>query len=99
MKLVTSVSLDDDVIPYRSNNEIIDRIVFSVFRREVRRQSIDLDISGLVSFLSELVSEHGKEFGASALKTNLELYFDARADELAMKIKRNPLLVVNGEFY
>lgn len=91
-----SFSLNEDPTPYPSNNEIIDRVIYSVFRRELRRQNIDLEITRLVGLLAELVSEHGEDFGAAALRNNLELYYETRASDLIQKIKLNPLLQVNG---
>lgn len=91
-----SFTLSDESTPYPSNNEIIDKVIYSVFRREIRRQNIDLDIIQLVGLLAEVVSEHGEDFGSTVLLNNLELYYETRADDLIKKIKLNPLLRVDG---
>lgn len=91
-----SFALSDELTPYPSNNEIIDKVVYSVFRRELRRQSIDLDITQLVGLLAEVVSEHGEDFGSTVLLNNLELYYETRAGDLIKKIKLNPLLRLDG---
>jgi glycosyltransferase involved in cell wall biosynthesis len=81
--------------PYPSNNEITDHIVHSVFRREILRQTIDLDTTQLISLVSELVSEQGDNFGLSALKHLLDLYYETRAESLLHKISLNPFFQVN----
>ena len=85
----------EEETPYPSNNEITDHIVHSVFRREILRQTIDLDTKQLVSLIAELVSEQGDIFSISALKHLLELYYETRADSLLKKISLNPFFQVN----
>lgn len=81
--------------PYASNNEIIDHVVHSVFRREIRRQAIDLDAKQLVSLMAELISEQGESFSLSAVKHLLDLYYETRADALLRKISLNPFFQVS----
>ena len=85
----------EEPTPYSSNNEIVDHVVHSIFRREIRRQAIDLDASKLVSLVSELVSEQGEAFSISALKHLLDLYYETRADALLRKISLNPFFQVS----
>lgn len=84
----------EEVTPYPSNNEITDHVVHSVFRREIRRQTIDLDSAQLVSLVSELVSEQGDSFTFEALNHLLDLYYETRADALLQKIALNPFFQV-----
>ncbi len=88
-----SFDLSSGATPYPSNNEVIDHLIHSVFRREIRRQSIDLDIDKLIMLLTELVSEQGDNFGIDALRHALTLYYDTRADSLLGKISLNPLFL------
>lgn len=83
--------------PYSSNNDVIDRVVYSIFRREIRRQNIDIPVEQLVSHLCEIISEHGEQFGSSILRDLLDLFYDSRANELFKKIALNPLFIHNGE--
>jgi len=95
-KLDPDFELVEELTPYYSNNETIDRIVYSVFRREIRRQDIGLEIKDLVLFLSELVSASGKRFEGENLRHHLALYYHDRADELYTKLTLNPLLRIEG---
>jgi glycosyltransferase involved in cell wall biosynthesis len=85
----------EEATPYPSNNEITDHVVHSVFRREIRRQTIDLDAVQLISLVSELVSEQGDSFAPDALKHLLDLYYETRADALLQKIILNPFFQVS----
>ena len=85
----------EETTPYSSNNEIIDHVVHSVFRREIRRQTIDLDTVQLMSVVSELVSEQGDSFSFDELRSLLSLYYETRADALAQKISLNPFFEVS----
>lgn len=85
----------EEPTPYSSNNEIIDHVVHSVFRREIRRQTIDLDANQLMSLVSELVSEQGDSFSVEALQHLLALYYETRADALLQKISLNPFFQVS----
>ena len=89
-----SFQFTEEITPYSSNNEIIDHVVHSVFRREIRRQTIDLDATQLMSVVSELVSEQGDNFSFNELKHLLALYFETRAEALAQKISLNPFFQV-----
>lgn len=82
--------------PYSSNNEVIDKIIYSIFRREVRRQDIRVDLSDLVLFLAEVASLHGRHFDLATLHHQLSLYFYERASELQRKIILNPLFRIEG---
>jgi hypothetical protein len=85
--------LSSDDTPYSSNNELVDRVIYSIFRREIRRQNIDITIDQLVGLLSEIVSDNGEQFDPNILKHQLDLYFESRATELFNKITLNPLLL------
>ena len=85
----------EESTPYPSNNDITDHIVHSVFRREIRRQTIDLDAKQLVSLVTELVSEQGDSFSTDSLRHLLSLYYETRAEDLLKKISLNPFFVVS----
>nr|WP_282980821.1 glycosyltransferase [Burkholderia vietnamiensis] len=88
--LTQSFELSSGVTPYPSNDEVIDHLIHSVFRREIRRQSIDIPIDQLMSVITELVSEQGDSFGLDKLQHALALWWDTRADALLEKISLNP---------
>lgn len=90
-----SFQFTEELTPYLSNNEIIDHVVYSVFRREIRRQTIDLDAIQLMSVVAELVSEQGDSFSFDELKHLLALYYETRAVALAQKISLNPFFQVS----
>jgi NACHT domain/Glycosyl transferases group 1 len=86
----------EEETPYPSNNDITDHVVHSVFRREIRRQTIDLDASQIISLVSELVSEQGDSFSIDALRHLLDLYYETRANALLQKIILNPFFQVSA---
>lgn len=90
---VIDFELSTDDTPYPSNNELIDRVIYSIFRREIRRQNIDITIDQLVALLSEIVSDNGEQFHPDVLKHQLDLYYESRSTELFNKITLNPLLL------
>lgn len=90
-----SFELTEESTPYPSNNDITDHIVHSVFRREIRRQTIDLDAQQLVSLVAELVSEQGDSFSTDSLRHLLSLYYETRAEDLLQKIILNPFFQVS----
>ncbi len=85
----------EEPTPYSSNNEIIDHVVHSVFRREIRRQAIDLDAIQLMSLVTELVSEQGDSFSVDSLRHLLALYYETRSETLFQKISLNPFFQVS----
>lgn len=91
-----SFDLVKDYSPYASNNETIDRIIYSVFRREVRRQNIDIDVAELVVSLSELISDHGERVHEVTLREYLNIFYDSRAGDIFKKISLNPLFKLDG---
>jgi glycosyltransferase involved in cell wall biosynthesis len=91
--LTQSFELSSGATPYPSNNEVIDHLIHSVFRREIRRQSIDVPIDQLMSVITELVSEQGENFGLDKLQHALALFWDTRADALLEKISLNPFFL------
>jgi len=92
-----SFDLSSGHTPYPSNNEVIDHLIHSVFRREIRRQSIDVDIDQLMMVVTELVSEQGDSFGLDTLKHALALWWDTRADALLEKVSLNPLFLKGAQ--
>ena len=85
----------EEETPYPSNNDITDHVIHSVFRREIRRQTIDLDATQLIALVSELVSEQGDSFSIDSLRHLLELYYETRANALLQKISLNPFFQVS----
>lgn len=88
---VESFSLDIGQNDYPTNNSVTDNIIHAVFRREIRRQGINVGIDILVGLISEVVSENGETFDKTTLKHQLDLYFDTRAAEILRQILVNPL--------
>lgn len=78
--------------PYKSNNDIIDHLIYSILRRERVRQDIDLDETEVVDFFGEMVAEFGKRWKASEMRERLQLLYDDRANVLARKFSRSPLV-------
>lgn len=84
-------SLDVKQNDYPTNNSVTDNIIHAVFRREIRRQGINISIDVLVGLITEVISENGDTFNKSTLKHHLDLYFDTRSNEILQKILLNPL--------
>lgn len=83
----------NETTPYPSNNEVTDHLIHSVFRREIRRQSISLGIEDLISLITELISEQGESFNIESLKNSLTLYYETKAEDLLKKLVLNPLFI------
>lgn len=79
--------------PYPSNNELTDHIVYSVFRREVRRHQIAIDEIELANFVSQAVADFGSSTRIDEIVERLTLLYDSRGSELFDKISLNPLFV------
>lgn len=93
------LEINDEEIPYRTNSDITDRIIFAVFRREEIRHKLNKSISDLVSIISELVVIHGESIPRSKLEEHLELlYGEEQKASLIEKISLNPLLAVRGKY-
>ncbi|MBY5936391.1 TIR domain-containing protein [Marinobacter nauticus] len=78
--------------PYKSNNDVIDHLIYSILRRERVRQEIDLDEVEVVDFFGEMVSEFGKRWKVSEMRERLQLLYDDRASVLVRKFSRSPLV-------
>ncbi|WP_230407694.1 glycosyltransferase [Undibacterium rivi] len=78
---------------YPANNSVTDNIIYSVFRREIRRQGIGIGIDNLVELVSEVVSENGEIIDKSTLKHLFDLYYDTRSNEILQKVLLNPLFI------
>ncbi len=82
---------------YKSNNEVEDRVVCATFRREIRRQDINISVEDLALLIAELFSEYGEKFEISKMKDVLEIYYETRSEELLNVIKRNPLFTLSED--
>lgn len=90
-------SLNVGQTDYPANNSVTDNIIYSIFRREIRRQSIGIGIDTLVSLISEIVSESGEVIDINTLKHILDLYYDTRSNEILKKILLNPLFICSED--
>jgi len=88
-----SFALSTEQRGYESNDRLVDLIVFSVFRREKERHSIDISIKELVELLAELVAESDKFVSGLILQERLSIFYDERGKSLYQKILLNPLLI------
>lgn len=84
--------------PYPSNNELVDHIIHSVFRREETRHGFNINPFEAIQFLSNLVVDYGSRFPREEVLNRLKILYDNRAEEIINKISINPLLVSNSEF-
>lgn len=88
--------------PYRSGNGYFDSFVYSVMRREMARQSLDISIEEVVDLFEEIAAEFGQIFPREALEEKIWVYYDAKATVVIEKVFRNPLLEIRdkqGTFY
>jgi hypothetical protein len=91
-----SFILSEDGTPYPSNNESIDAIVYSIFRREMRRQDVDIGINDLLDIVCEIISENGDNFSSDVLRTHLSFKYDVGSGNLCRKISLNPIFEIQG---
>jgi len=95
------VSVDFDLSfnekKYESNTELIDCLVYSVLRREYKRQDLEISIESVVALIQEIVSSHGDKFPVSALEEQVAIYYSEFSGSLSRKILLNPLLVVKND--
>ncbi|WP_460062075.1 NACHT domain-containing protein [Pseudomonas sp. H2_H09] len=82
--------------PYHSNNDLLDHIIYSVVRRELRRHKIDISAQEVIELLSELICVYGGAIPLTALKEDLEALYDSRHLVLFEKIILNPLFKANS---
>ena len=83
---------------YESNNGIIDCLVYSVLRRESKRQDLEISINEVVGIFQEMSSLYGDTFPASAIEEHISIYFNEFSGTLPKKIMRNPFLLIENGF-
>lgn len=85
---------------YDSNDEVIDYLVFSVIKRELIRQNINLKIRDIVNFFMEISSYPSKKYSLTEIEDYFELEHNDSKKRIASKILINPLLdAVSAEDY
>jgi hypothetical protein len=83
---------------YESNSEIIDCLVYSVFRREFRRHDLEISIENVAGIFQEIASIHGETFPAKAIDEHILIFYNEFHTSLTRKILLNPLLLIeNGQ--
>jgi len=82
---------------YESNSDITDYLVYSILRRESVRQSINISINEVLDIFLELSMTHSDSFPVQDLKNIVDVYYPEMGSELTAKLKRNPLLSVEGD--
>lgn len=84
--------------PYPSNEELVDHVIHSVFRREETRHGFSIRPLEAVQFISGLVADYGGRWPRNEVFERLNMFYDNRAEELIQKISINPLFVNNGDY-
>lgn len=84
--------------PYPSNEELVDHVIHSVFRREETKHGFSIRPLEAVQFISGLVADYGGRWPRNDVFERLNIFYDNRAGDLIQKISINPLFVNNGDF-
>jgi hypothetical protein len=87
-------SLKDE---YLSNQESIDYLIFSIFKREIRRQKIEnINVVDFMNIFKELAVSYGDRFSTVNLKEYIEIHFNSNdTQSIYQKMLLNPLLKVD----
>lgn len=77
---------------YASANGVVDYFVFSVIKRELTRQRIDLQISDIMNFFIEFCSYPSNKFSRSDISEYFEIMHNDVNQYISSKIVLNPLI-------
>lgn len=86
-------NFDNSKTPYPSLNELVDKIIFSIFEREKVRHTSSIEPTEMVELFCTLNIEIGDHWRNQNLYETLTILYDERGDELFYSIKQNPLLI------
>lgn len=89
-------NISDDLTPYPSNNDIVDHVVHSIFRREETRHNLEISVSEIVEFISELVIDYGKRWPLREMQDRLKILYETRAQSILSKLYLNPFFIKQG---
>jgi hypothetical protein len=81
---------------YLTNKEDIDYLIYSIFKREIKRQKINISLKEFVSFFQDLSINYAGKFTLDNLKELIEYNFSSNdINDIYNKILLNPLLKVD----
>lgn len=95
-------SIDDDNYSlvgktYPSNNDLKDKVVFHVLRREKKRQEVHITIKEMIELFCEIAAEHGPSISLIKLQEICEIYFEKQSKSIYEYLLINPLFEVRGD--
>ncbi|WP_179995413.1 TIR domain-containing protein [Acinetobacter sp. YH16053] len=89
--------LCEEPTKYPSLNKLNDHLIYSIFRREKNRHNLIESPEQIVSTFIDLCSELGDSWTDSEFHDLIALNFEKNVDKYVEKMKKNPLLKINGD--
>jgi len=78
---------------YKSNDSLIDYLIYALLNREKVRQAYDINLSDFVNMFKDIASEYNGFVEHEQLNEIIELHFNTKSDEILEKMLLNPLLI------
>lgn len=89
-------SIGGQDIPYPNQGKVVDHLIFSVFKREKKRQGIDeIGLSDIVEIFTESCATMGSKWNSNKVFENIKILFDDKSTEIFRSLCINPLLINN----
>jgi hypothetical protein len=94
---MSDFSIFESNTPYKSLNEMTDKVIFAVFEREKVRHKFHISAHEMVDTFILLNNETENEWSYSSVKSTLQILYDQNSDEIMKSITVSPLLRASGE--
>ena len=80
---------------YPCNNDIIDKVIFSIFKREIKRQQFKhLQANAIADIFIEIAVEHGETLSMESLEYIVQSKYDSIYKDIISSLKYSQLLVI-----
>lgn len=95
-KTIENKLIISDDYTYPCNNDIIDKIIFSIFNREIKRQQFKhLQANAIADIFIEIAIEYGKTLSMESLEYIIRTKYDFIYKDVVSSLKYSQLLVIN----
>ena len=83
---------------YRSNNELVDCVINSIVKREIKRQSYSIATCEIVDHVSEWAVNHHEHIPLQSIEETMQMHYGENSKELVAKLILNPIFIEEANY-
>lgn len=91
------ILLNQGDLPYYSLNSLNDHLIAAIFEREKKRHRFSISYVEMIDLFKMLNQDFGESWTAKNVEETASLMYDKQGEHIYECIKKNPLLIVNGD--